>query len=665
MERIKSGMGEKRDMNMARIRGWIVLAMDVLTIFVCNILMFLPAYLRNDIRLINLILHIGFLTACVLVFQVVFKTYESLWRYAESREYLCLLSGLAAGFVLYAGLNLLMGAQRIWIVSAFFGTVIALVIMLAYRFAYRMLRFRLAGAPGKGKRQVAIIGTGTAGVSLLYELMHNTGGNYAPYCLLDDASDKIGKVVQGVPVKGPINDLCAILQDTPVTEIILAIPSLTAARKAEILELCSKTKCRLHILSDPIKQLEGNAGSIMASNVREVEIEDLLGRDPVQLDKASVRAFLAGKRVLVTGGGGSIGSELCRQIAECGPARLIAVDISENSVYDLQQELLHKFQNRLDFVVEIASVRDREKMDKLFGLYQPQVVFHAAAHKHVPLMEQCPEEAIKNNVFGTYNTALAARKHKAEAFVLISTDKAVNPTNIMGATKYLCEQVLQGLRENAETKFAAVRFGNVLGSNGSVIPLFKKQIAYGGPVTITDKRIIRYFMTIPEAVQLVLEAGSLAQSGEVFVLDMGKPVRILELAENLIRLSGLTPYQDIQIEEIGLRPGEKLYEELLTRSADLSRTENDKIFVEFKPVIPEAALERRLAELTVVLEHGRRADIFQTLHHLVPTFHDPEEVNRAALSRMAEAAPAEDTEGEEEAETEPRPFELGMLRHIG
>ena len=652
-------------MNMARIRGWIVLAMDVFTIFACNILIFLPAYLRNDIRLLNLILHIGFLTACVLVFQVVFRTYESLWRYAESREYLCLLSGLTAGYVLYAVLNVLLGAQSVWIASAFFGTVIALVVMLAYRFAYRLFRFRRAGMQNKGQRQVAIIGTGTAGVSLLYELMHNIGGNYAPYCLLDDAPDKIGKVVQGVPVKGPINDLCAILQDTPVTEIILAIPTLKAERKAEILELCSKTKCRLHILSDPIKQLEGNAGSIMASNVREVQIEDLLGRDPIQLDKASVRSFLEGKTVLVTGGGGSIGSELCRQIAECGPRQLIAVDISENSVYDLQQEMLHRFGGKLNFVVEIASVRDREKMDKLFRLYHPQVVFHAAAHKHVPLMEQCPEEAIKNNVFGTYNTALAARKHKAEAFVLISTDKAVNPTNIMGATKYLCEQVLQGLRENAETKFAAVRFGNVLGSNGSVIPLFKKQIAYGGPVTITDKRIIRYFMTIPEAVQLVLEAGSLAQSGEVFVLDMGKPVRILDLAENLIRLSGLTPYQDIQIQEIGLRPGEKLYEELLTKSANLSRTENDKIFVEFKPVIPEAALERRLAELSDVLEHGKRADIFRALHHLVPTFHDPEEVNQAALSRLARQSGGEEGEQEAAETEEPLPFEARALQRIG
>ena len=619
MERIKSGMGEKRDMNMARIRGWIVLAMDVLTIFVCNILMFLPAYLRNDIRLINLILHIGFLTACVLVFQVVFKTYESLWRYAESREYLCLLSGLAAGFVLYAGLNLLLGAQRIWIVSAFFGTVIALVIMLAYRFAYRMLRFRLAGAPGKGKRQVAIIGTGTAGVSLLYELMHNTGGNYTPYCLLDDASDKIGKVVQGVPVKGPINDLCAILQDTPVTEIILAIPSLTAARKAEILELCSKTKCRLHILSDPIKQLERNAGSIMASNVREVQIEDLLGRDPIQLDKASVRAFLAGKRVLVTGGGGSIGSELCRQIAECGPARLIAVDISENSVYDLQQELLHKFQNRLDFVVEIASVRDREKMDKLFRLYQPQVVFHAAAHKHVPLMEYAPEEAVKNNVFGTYNVAQCAERYGAERFVLISTDKAVNPTNVMGATKRLCEMIVQALAQKSNTKFVAVRFGNVLGSNGSVIPIFRNQIREGGPVTITDRNIIRYFMTIPEAAQLVLQAGYYADKGEIFVLDMGEPVKIDSMARDLIRLSGYEPDVDIPIVYTGLRPGEKLYEELLMEEEGLQDTENKLIHIG-KPIeMDDEKFKEQLKRLEAA--YKTEADNMKDLvAEIVPTY---------------------------------------------
>lgn len=623
-------------MRLARYRGWIVLALDVCLIFACNILMFWPRYLRGDIRLINLVAHIGFLTVCVLIFQLALKTYESLWRYAESREYLILLSGLGEGFALYAGLNLLFGAEQVWITCAFFGTAVALIGMLTIRFVYRIYRFRVAGEQGKGRRQVAIIGSGTAGVSLVYELKHNINGSYIPYCMLDDAPDKIGKVVHGIPVRGPINDLCAILQDTPVTEIILAIPDLSAQRRAKILELCAKTKCRLRILVDPVSQLERANNPTMTANVRGVEIEDLLGREPVELDKENIRAFIEGKTVLVTGGGGSIGSELCRQIAECRPRRLIALDIAENSVYDLQQDLYHRFRGTLDFVVEIGSVRDEDKIDRLFRSYRPQLVFHAAAHKHVPLMEHCPEEAVKNNIFGTYHTALAARRYHAEAFVLISTDKAVNPTNIMGATKYLCEQVLQGMREGSDTRFAAVRFGNVLGSSGSVIPLFKKQIAYGGPVTVTDKRIIRYFMTIPEAVQLVLEAGSLSQSGEVFVLDMGKPVRILELAENLIRLSGYTPYEDIQIQEIGLRPGEKLYEELLTQSADLSRTENDKIFVEMRPVVDRHEMEDWLFQLSRVLEHGSRADLYRELHRLVPSFCEPEQVNEAAVRRMEE-----------------------------
>ena len=345
--------------------------------------------------------------------------------------------------------------------------------------------------------------------------------------------------------------------------------------------------------------------------------------------------------MLVTGGGGSIGSELCRQVAGYGPKRLVILDIAENTTYELQNDLVHLYGADFPLSVEIASVRDRKKVDKIFEKYQPQLVFHAAAHKHVPLMENCPEEAIKNNVFGTYNTASAAKKYGAEKFVLISTDKAVNPTNIMGTTKFLCEQVLQGLRTGSRTEFAAVRFGNVLGSNGSVIPLFKKQIAYGGPVTITDKRIIRYFMTIPEAVQLVLEAGSFARSGEVYVLDMGEPVHILDLAEKLIRLSGYTPHVDIQIEEIGLRPGEKLYEELLTSSADLRRTENEKIFVEEKPAIEESDLKDWLEKLAAVVERGSRRQIFQVLHELVPTFRDPEDVNREAIRAVREGQAAQ------------------------
>ena len=624
-------------MHLSRFRGWIVLAADVLLIFTCNFFLFLPALLRSDIQLLNLVLHIGFLTLCVLVFQLSFKTYESLWRYAESREYLVLLMGMSCGYGLYAVANLALRASLIWIVQALTGTALALLAMLFIRFLYRMYRFRVTGRSGEGRSQAAIIGAGTAAVALLSELQSNPLGRYAPCCLVDDAPDKIGKMIHGVPIKGPIDDLLTILPNTPVTEIILAIPTLTPQRRSEILNLCAHTNCRLHILSDPLMQLEKGRGSL-AANVREVQIEDLLGREAVKLDDSRVRSFVQGKTVMVTGGAGSIGAELCRQIAGCQPRRLVVVDIAENAVYDLQNDLLHRHGDGLKLAVEIASVRELEKMDQLFRKYRPELVFHAAAHKHVPLMEQCPEEAVKNNVFGTYNTALSAKRYGAEKFVLISTDKAVNPTNIMGTTKYLCEQVLQGLREGSRTEFAAVRFGNVLGSSGSVIPLFKKQIAYGGPVTITDRRIIRYFMTIPEAVQLVLEAGSFARSGEVYVLDMGRPVHILELAENLIRLSGYTPYVDIRIEEVGLRPGEKLYEELLTQSADLRRTEHEKIFVEERAPLAPTELDRWLESLSDAVDIGSRERIFQELHRLVPTFREPDEVNEAAIRAVEQGA---------------------------
>ena len=632
-------------MNLSKYRGWIVLCIDVFFIFTFNMLVFLREYLEKDVRLSNLLMHIGFLTVCVLLFQLRFKTYDSLWRYAESREYLVLLAGVGCGYLLYCAFNLLLDTNGIWNIRALFGLIFALLAMLTVRFLYRLYRQKVSGQSTAGRSRVAIIGTGTAGVSLLHEIQHNPDGHYVPYCMLDDASDKIGKLVSGIPVKGPIDHLPMILEHTDVTDIILAIPTLTAERKAEILKVCSKTNCRLHILSDPVMQLErGNTS--FAGNVRQVCIEDLLGRPAVRLDNPRIATFLAGKTVLVTGGGGSIGSELCRQIAQYRPKRLVVLDIAENSVYDLQQDLIHRFGKTLDLVIEIGSVRDYNKIDRLFNRYRPDLVFHAAAHKHVPLMEHCPEEAIKNNVFGTYHTALAALKYKTEKFVLISTDKAVNPTNIMGTTKYLCEQVLQGLREKGSTEFAAVRFGNVLGSNGSVIPLFQKQIAYGGPVTITDKRIVRYFMTIPEAVSLVLEAGSFARSGEVFVLDMGQPVHILELAENLIRLSGYTPYVDIKIEEVGLRPGEKLYEELLTKNADLHRTENEKIFVEERKPLPYAQLSSWLSTLSDTVQQGKREDIFEVLHQLVPTFREPEEVNRQALEE------AERRKREEAGETE-------------
>ena len=541
---------------MSRYRAFIILLLDVLIIFLCNFLTMLPYLLGQDIRLLNLVLHIGLLTVCVLLFQVCLKTYDTLWRYAESREYLTLLEGMGLGFTLYSVVNLLLGTSRIWISSALTGTALALLVMLGYRFVYRSYRRRVTGVGGGPRAYAAIIGAGSAGAALVSEMDDRIYGRYRPYCVIDDAAEKQQKRIHGVPVLGPIDAMEEILADTPVTDIILAIQNLTPERRQEILNLCARTQRRVHVLGSPVTRLHARQGDYIAA-VREVEI---------------------------------------------------------------------------------ASVRDRQRLEQIFAKYRPQLVFHAAAHKHVPLMEGCPEEAVENNVFGTFNTADMARRYGAEKFVLISTDKAVNPTNIMGATKNLCEEVLQGLRGVGGTEFAAVRFGNVLGSSGSVIPLFKKQISYGGPVTLTDRRIIRYFMTIPEAAQLVLEAGSFARSGEVFVLNMGEPVRIFDLAEKLIRLSGFVPGADIEIREVGLRPGEKLYEELLMSNEKLKSTENEKIFVEERPAIPEKELRAALEELQAAIDAGNRAELLRLMHALVPTFRAPEEVNREAQERLERKA---------------------------
>ena len=422
---------------MSRFRGQIVLMLDVCLIFACNFMLFLPALYRFEIQLWNLVLHIGFLTVCVLLFQLLFRTYNSLWRYAESREYFVLLAGMSLGFALYSVCNLLLGTNQIWISRALTGSALALLAMLSVRFLYRMYRMKVSNRGRRG-RYAAIIGAGASGVTLLGELRSNPDSRYTPYCMIDDASDKMDKHIHGVPVRGPIDNLEEILQDTPVTDIILAISNLTAQRRSEVLHVCAATKCHLHIFEDPMAQLDREAASL-ASQVREVRIEDLLGRPPVQLENRRIDGLIRGKTVMVTGGGGSIGSELCRQIANYHPKRLVILDIAENTTYELQNDLLHRHGADFPLSVEIASIRDQEKVEKIFAAYRPELVFHAAAHKHVPLMERCPEEAVKNNVLGTYHAALAARNCGAEKFVLISTDKAVNPTNIMGTTKYLCE----------------------------------------------------------------------------------------------------------------------------------------------------------------------------------------------------------------------------------
>ena len=586
---------------MSRYRGLIVLLMDVAMIFCCNFAIFLSALSTGDVRFYNLVMHIGLLTVCVLIFQLALRTYNTLWRYAESREYLTLLGGMGLGFALYAVINLMMGMSLIWISGALTGTALALLIMLAYRFIYRIYRRRVTGINQTRQTYAAIVGGGSAGAALLSELNDHVYSRFKPYCIIDDSCEKRDKRIHGVPVLGPIDQMDEILADTPVTDVIMAIQNLTPERRREILELCAATGRRVHVLGDPVTAVDQKSSRYTPA-VREVEIEDLLGR----------------------------------QIAEYRPSRLVILDIAENTTYELQNDLLYKYGDTLNMSVEIASVRDKKRLEQIFDTYRPQVVFHAAAHKHVPLMEGSPAEAVKNNVFGTYNTALTAREYGAEKFVLISTDKAVNPTNVMGATKYLCEQVLQGLRCEGGTEFAAVRFGNVLGSSGSVIPLFKKQIAHGGPVTVTDKRIVRYFMTISEAVQLVLEAGSFAHSGEVFVLDMGEPVHILDLAEKMIRLSGYTPYTDIEIREVGLRPGEKLYEELLISDKNLHQTENAKIFVEERPRVDSDQLCRQLKRLHTAAESNDARQVVACLHELVPAFRTPEEVNSAAILAMAQ-----------------------------
>lgn len=487
------------------------------------------------------------------------------------------------------------------------------------------------GRDNKGEERIMLIGAGESGRMLSRELRTSPQVKGRLCCVIDDNPQLHGKYLDGVRIVGGRDKIEDAAKRYDITQILFAIPSIQQEEKAAILNICKMTGCRLRVLPGLYQLLNGE---VSLSAVKDVQVEDLLGRTPVQLNKKVVSDFLDNKVIMVTGGGGSIGSELCRQIATCHPRQLIILDIYENNAYDIQQELKRQYGTRLDLRVEICSIRDKKRVYQIFEQYHPDVVFHAAAHKHVPLMEDCPDEAIKNNIFGTYHVVRAAEKYGVKKFVMISTDKAVNPTNLMGATKRFCEMILQS-RRGSSTEFCAVRFGNVLGSNGSVIPLFKRQIANGGPVTITDKRIIRYFMTIPEAAMLVLEAGAMAKQSQIFVLDMGQPVKILTLAENLIRLSGLEPYKDIEIKEIGLRPGEKLYEELLMQSEHLLTTENEKIFVEEQQLIPQRDIMCGLISLDNFVSAQRPKDeLIALMRYLVPTFRDPDEVNREAVERL-------------------------------
>ena len=472
--------------------------------------------------------------------------------------------------------------------------------------------------------RIMLIGAGSAGSTIMREIRSSGRKLGDVICVIDDDPSKVGKDFYGAKIVGGREAIVTNSEKYKIDEIFIAVPSADREIRKELIQICSQTSCRIKILPG-IYQLINDEVGIAA--LRDVSIQDLLGRDQIELDMSGIYGFLSGKKILVTGAGGSIGSELCRQIVQYDPSLLVGLDIYEKSLYDIQQELKRTYGDSLDFRAEVASIRDKEKIYSIFEQIRPDIVFHAAAHKHVPLMENAPDEAIKNNVFGTYHVVRAAEKYGVSKFIMISTDKAVNPTNIMGATKRFCEMVLQS-RQDSVTEFASVRFGNVLGSNGSVVPLFKKQIEEGGPVTITDKRIIRYFMTISEACSLVLEAGAMAKRNQVFILDMGDPVKILDLAEEMIRLAGLRPYKDIPIVEIGLRPGEKLYEELLMSRDNLQKTANSKIFIEEQEPLTQEFIMSCLQELDNALENGvNREEAIALLRRIIPTYQPPETVN--------------------------------------
>ena len=554
----------------------------------------------------------------------VFRMYNSLWAFAGETELqnLVLASVISSGLQA-AGIQFFKTPGQQAVPGSYYFLYMFLLIsfIFASRFSYRFFRsLKHKKQNKKNSISVMVIGAGEAANVIIKEIVNSNFSTMVIRCIIDDDPGKWGRFIQGIKVVGGRDKIIECADIYGIDEIIVAMPSISRKKLSEILDICKETSCKLRSLPGMYQLVNGE---VSVSKLRDVEVEDLLGRDPVEVDLDSILGYVQGKRILVTGAGGSIGSELARQIASHRPSRLILLDIYENSVYDVQQELITAYPE-LDLVVLIASVRNTNRMNWIFEHYKPEIVYHAAAHKHVPLMEASPNEAVKNNVFGTFKTAQAAAMNGTRRFVMISTDKAVNPTNIMGASTRICEMIIQTFNKHYDTEFVAVRFGNVLGSNGSVIPLFKKQIQEGGPVTVTHPDIIRYFMTIPEAVSLVLQAGAYCKGGEIFVLDMGKPVKILDLAKNLIRLSGYRVGEDIKIEFTGLRPGEKLYEELLMAEEGLTETANRLIHIG-KPIeIDEMKFFVQLKELKDASKNESN-DIRPLVKAIVPTYHYSEE----------------------------------------
>ena len=582
--------------------------------------------LRESMFLDALLRYAPWFTMLTVLIFIPLKLYSSLWEFASVDELLhILLAAMAVAVLQFAAivLNLVDLPLSFPMLNAMFLAVLTVLFRFSSRRARRIARRRSRRGV---QARTMLIGAGSAGMQTLREFETSENSKNHVVCIIDDDPQKTGRYLNNVKIVGTRCDIAKAAQDYRVEEIVFAIPAAPTQQRKQILKLCQETGCKLKILPG-ISQLAN--GEVKVQKIRDVDVLDLLGRDSVQVDLSQIAEYLSGKTVLVTGGGGSIGSELCRQIAGHRPKRLVIFDIYENNAYDIQQEL-RRTHPGLELITLIGSVRDTERVNMLFETYRPEIVFHAAAHKHVPLMEDSPNEAIKNNVFGTYHVARAADRYGTKTFVLISTDKAVNPTNVMGASKRICEMIVQTMANRSATKFVAVRFGNVLGSNGSVIPLFKRQIAEGGPVTVTHPDIIRYFMTIPEAVQLVLQAGAYANRGEIFVLDMGEPVRIDDLARNLIRLSGFTPDEDIEIRYTGLRPGEKLFEEMLMDEEGLRETANKLIHIGQPIRISEEHFLEQLAQLETACEQNS-PQIRALIARIVPTYH------RAAVTQTVQA----------------------------
>ena len=578
---------------------------------------------KNSLFFVNFdkmfLVYLSVMNVCFLVVFLLFKLYDKIWRYAEAIDFFyAVMATFAANtvFLIVTVLTQIKMSPRMY----FIFLVTSIFSIFMFRVLYRVNRLldNVSSNSGKPQKRMLIIGGGDSTAMFLKEVFKHSSGEYKPVAIVDDDSEKIGRKIMGIKVEGTTSRIPEICQKLNIDVILFSIISISNSKRREILDICAKTNLEVKIIPNIYEIM--TSGTSVFSAMRKIKVEDLLGREPIIFDKKQYGGYLIDKTVLVTGGGGSIGSELCRQISELSPKKLIILDIYENSAYNIQQELKMKYSDSLNLSVEIVTICDLKELEDIFIKENIDVVFHAAAHKHVPLMEKNVDEAVKNNVFGTLNLVNLSDKYNVKKFIQISTDKAVNPTNVMGATKRICEMMVQNKDKTSKTEFVAVRFGNVLGSNGSVIPLFEKQIQKMGPVTVTHPEIIRYFMTIPEAVSLVLTAGGLAKGGEIFVLDMGSPVKIKDLAENLIRLSGFIPHEDIKIEYTGLRPGEQIYEELLMDEEGMKKTENKKIYIGHPININSEEFLNDLEKLRNISSNGSMSDIIEMLLQIVPTF---------------------------------------------